>query len=63
MAEKSWQYRIWENGGMWHWEVVSPEGPLASGTAAPSAEARAAAFNHWIRRDRTGEQTSGAKSH
>lgn len=47
MAEPILEYRIWQRGAEWHWQVMSNlKDVLASGIANSSAAARIAAFNY-----------------
>ena len=45
MAEPTLEYRIWQRGAEWHWQVMSKlKQVLKSGVAHSSAAARIAAF-------------------
>jgi hypothetical protein len=48
MAEPKLNYRIWQRGAEWHWQVMSElkQIVLASGVAASSAAARIAALTY-----------------
>jgi len=47
MAEPTLNYRIWQRGLEWHWQVMSDlKRVLASGVAQSSAAARVAAFKY-----------------
>jgi hypothetical protein len=47
MAEPILEYRIWQRGAEWHWQVMSDlHDVLASGMANSSAAARIAAFRY-----------------
>jgi hypothetical protein len=47
MAEPILEYRIWQRGAEWHWQVMSKlKDVLASGIANSSAAARIDALNY-----------------
>ena len=55
MAEPTLEYRIWQNGMNWHWQVmeVMDDAPqfLASGVAESSRAARTAAFKYCLKQE------------
>jgi len=49
MAEKKLEYRIWQRGGEWHWQVMFGRQQIAaSGTAHTSSAARVAALDYCL---------------
>jgi hypothetical protein len=52
MAEPTLDYRIWQRGIDWHWQVMTKlRHVLASGVASGSAAARVAAFKFCLRHE------------
>jgi hypothetical protein len=50
MAEPTLDYRIWQRGTDWHWQVMELKLVLTSGVAHSSAAARIAAFKFVLQR-------------
>ena len=50
MAEPTMEYRMWQRGTEWHWQVMSEHRVVASGSANSSPAARAAAFKCCLER-------------
>jgi hypothetical protein len=49
MAEPTLDYRIWQRGAEWHWQVLTKlKLVLKSGVAPSSATARIAAFSYCL---------------
>ncbi len=53
MAEPTLEYRLWQRGTEWHWQVMNDLAyVLKSGVAHSSAAARIAAFRYCLQRER-----------
>jgi hypothetical protein len=50
MAEPTLDYRMWQRGSEWHWQVMELKLVLTSGVAQSSTAARAAAFRFVLQR-------------